>query len=122
MPQDGLISYGIEGNDRWRFLSEIRIGNVDERFESVISEIGAEDDWAHVRADAEGIDRDIRSAASCDSDLSRTLMILPVAWLKVSTLADTVPSEFETASQSRPSVPLDRPRNQRSSHRAYRER
>ena len=33
-------------------------------------------------------------------------MILPVAWLKVSTLADTVPSGFETASQSRPSVPL----------------
>ena len=25
------------------------------------SEIGAEDDWAHVRADTEGIDRDIRS-------------------------------------------------------------
>src|SRR5881396_425066 len=62
MPQDGLISYEIEGNDRWRFLSEIRIGNVDERSESVISQIGTEDDWAHVRADTEGVNRDIRAA------------------------------------------------------------
>ena len=57
-----MISYWIEGNDRWRFLREIRIGNVDDRSESVISEIGAEDDRVHVRADAEGVDRDIRSA------------------------------------------------------------
>src|SRR5436190_129522 len=85
MPQDGLISYGIEGNDRWRFLSEIRIGNVDERSDPATPQA---------------------MKSSCDSDLSRTLMILPVAWLKVSTLADTVPSEFETASQSGPSVPL----------------
>src|SRR5437762_9011702 len=62
MPQDGLISYGIEGNHRWRFLGEIRIGNVDERSESVISEIGAEDDWADVCADTEGIDHGIRAA------------------------------------------------------------
>ena len=62
MSQDGLISYGIEGNDRWRFLGEIRIGNVDDRSESVISEIGTEDDRVHVRADTEGIDCDIRAA------------------------------------------------------------
>src|ERR687891_113539 len=62
MPQDGLISDGIEGNDRWRFLGEIWIGNVDERSESVISEIGAEDDRVDVRVNTEGIDRGIRAA------------------------------------------------------------
>ena len=62
MPQDDLISYRIEGNYRWRFLGEIRIGNVDDRPESVIREIGAEDDRFHVRADAQGINGDIRSA------------------------------------------------------------
>ena len=61
MPQDGLISYRIEGNDGWRFLGEIRIGNVDERPESVISEIGREDDWVHVRVNTEGVDHNIRS-------------------------------------------------------------
>ena len=62
MSQDGLVSYGIEGNDRRRFLGEIRIGNINERSKSVISQIGAEDDWVHVRADTKGVDRDIRAA------------------------------------------------------------
>src|SRR4051794_35042810 len=62
MPQDRLICDWIEGNQRWRFLGEIRIGNVDHRSESVISEIGAEDDWIHVRANAERVDHDVRSA------------------------------------------------------------
>src|SRR5437588_605269 len=56
MSEDGLISYWIEGNQRWRFLREIRIGNVDDRSKSVIREIGAEDDWVQVRANAEGVD------------------------------------------------------------------
>ena len=57
-----MISYGIEGNDGWRFLGEIRIGNVDDRPKVLSREIGDEDDRVHVRADAEGIDCDIRSA------------------------------------------------------------
>ena len=61
MPQDGLISYPIEGNDRWRFLCEIRIRNVDDWPESVVREIGAEDDRVHVRVNAERVDRDIRT-------------------------------------------------------------
>src|SRR5437762_7839884 len=62
MPENGLISYWIEGKQRWRFLREIRIGNVDDRSKSVIREIGAEDDRIHARANAEGVDRHIRRA------------------------------------------------------------
>ena len=40
MSQDDLISPGIEGNYGWCFLGEIRIGNVDNRPEGIISEIG----------------------------------------------------------------------------------
>src|SRR5438309_12017760 len=62
MPENGLISYWIEDNNGWRFLCEIRVGNVDDRSKSVIREIGAEDDRIHARANAEGVDRHIRRA------------------------------------------------------------
>src|SRR5439155_11265428 len=39
MPEDSLVSYWIEGNHRWRFLGEIRIGNIDDRSKSVVREI-----------------------------------------------------------------------------------
>ena len=56
MPENGLISYWIEGKQRWRFLREIRIGNVDDRSKTIMCEIGAEDDRIHTRANAEGVD------------------------------------------------------------------
>src|SRR2546423_12126767 len=62
MPENGFISYLIEGNDGWRFLREIRIGNVNDRSKSVVRQIGAEYDRIHARANAEGVDRHIRRA------------------------------------------------------------
>src|ERR1044071_8393287 len=59
MSQDGLISYGIEGNDRRRFLGKVRIGNLDERSECVSGEIRAEDDRVHVCANTEGVNCDV---------------------------------------------------------------
>src|SRR5262245_16518907 len=61
MPQDGLISYRIEGNDGRRFLGKIRIGNLDERSECISPKIRAEDHRAHVGPDTEGINCNVRA-------------------------------------------------------------